>query len=990
MLANDTDPDGDTLALFSFSQPTKGSVTRDDNGTASDLTDDRLTYTPPAGFNGTAEFSYTVDDGKGGFDSATVTVTVGDLSQAIAFDLVDLQGVPDKPYTSLQFGPDGRLYAAERFGTIYAFDIGQNVDPATQKITSFSVLGTAEEINLVKNIPNHDDDGQLNTNVANRQITGIVVTGTVQNPIVYVSSSDPREGGGSGGGKGDVNLDTNSGIISKLTWTGSGWEKLDLVRGLPRSEENHSTNGMTLGTDPITGHTMLYVAQGGHTNAGAPSTNFAFQTEYALSAAILSVDLTRLENPAEFPVIENGANDYVYDLPTVNDPTLDDAIEATRDPFGGNNGLNQARLVAGGPVQVYASGFRNSYDIVITEAGKMYTIDNGANKGWGGLPNGEGTATVNNNLPTNDPDGFNSVNNLDHLEYISGPGYYGGHPNPIRANPNGAGLYTEPGGFRQTPGVDLPTDWPPVDPGLSFPNDGDFLLPGVEDQALTTWPVSTNGLTEYTASTFGNAMKGDLITAAFDSAIYRITPNADSTSAVKEQIASGLSGIPLDVTVQGDNGAFPGTIWIGFIAGTKDISVLVPTTLTGSPDDTDGDGYSNEDELANGSNPNNPSSVPPDNDQDFVSDLNDPDDDNDTLTDPTDHFALAALNGKDLVITDTTGFFNPLRNDDPGFGFQGLGFTGWMNNGTTDYLDQYDDDNLIAGGTSGIFSILNTTEGDAKGATNTQDNGFQFGITPNLSPDSSFLVNARMLSVMQPLTPETLLKGQSAGMHIGTGDQDNYIKLAVAANDDSTSGNDIDILILHEENGVVVAESFVEAAIEIGAQVDLFFEINPGTGTVIPAWQIDGGTLETGTAITLATGSKILAAIQGTYQNGSVDSGLAVGVISTHSTTNTPFAAQYDHINVYAGSLPQQSQTTVLLATRSDETIKFDATDTFIYSESTSFADLNQIDFTTNSALPSGFKVAARASAPDSLDFQNPVELTGLTSPTLPETALLA
>ena len=56
----------------------------------------------------------------------------------------------------------------------------------------------------------------------------------------------------------------------------------------------------------------------------------------------------------------------------------------------GNDGLNQAKLVVDGPVQIYASGFRNAYDFLITrlpgKEGRMYTVDNGANGGWGGHP----------------------------------------------------------------------------------------------------------------------------------------------------------------------------------------------------------------------------------------------------------------------------------------------------------------------------------------------------------------------------------------------------------------------------------------------------------------------------------------------------------------------------------------------------------------------------------------------------------------------------
>ena len=57
-------------------------------------------------------------------------------------------------------------------------------------------------------------------------------------------SLDPRIGAGPSGT--DTNLDTNSGIVSRLTWNGSAWDKLDVVRGLPRSKRDHASNGMFL------------------------------------------------------------------------------------------------------------------------------------------------------------------------------------------------------------------------------------------------------------------------------------------------------------------------------------------------------------------------------------------------------------------------------------------------------------------------------------------------------------------------------------------------------------------------------------------------------------------------------------------------------------------------------------------------------------------------------------------------------------------------
>jgi hypothetical protein len=78
VLFNDSDPDGDTLLLDSFTQPTNGTVTRDDNGTPGDTSDDQLTYAPDAGWSGDDSFTYTISDEDSDTDTATVYVTVED------------------------------------------------------------------------------------------------------------------------------------------------------------------------------------------------------------------------------------------------------------------------------------------------------------------------------------------------------------------------------------------------------------------------------------------------------------------------------------------------------------------------------------------------------------------------------------------------------------------------------------------------------------------------------------------------------------------------------------------------------------------------------------------------------------------------------------------------------------------------------------------------------------------------------------------------
>ncbi|MGR3794716.1 Hint domain-containing protein [Vannielia sp. SX4] len=71
VLGNDTDPDGDTLTIDSITQPVAG-------GTVVDNGDGTVTFTPDGTVDGDVTFEYTVSDGKGGFDTATVTVTLRD------------------------------------------------------------------------------------------------------------------------------------------------------------------------------------------------------------------------------------------------------------------------------------------------------------------------------------------------------------------------------------------------------------------------------------------------------------------------------------------------------------------------------------------------------------------------------------------------------------------------------------------------------------------------------------------------------------------------------------------------------------------------------------------------------------------------------------------------------------------------------------------------------------------------------------------------
>ncbi|MEM1304490.1 MAG: thrombospondin type 3 repeat-containing protein, partial [Planctomycetota bacterium] len=632
--------------------------------------------------------------------------------------------------TSLQFGPDGRLYVSQQDGLILAYTIERT------GVGDYRVTAT-ETISAIKEIPNHNDDGTPNPSVDERLVTGIYVAGAASRPVLYVTSSDPRIGAGGSGA--DLNLDTNSGTLSRLTWNGSSWDKLDLVRGLPRSEENHAPNGMALDTTTNT----LYIAQGGLTNKGAPSNNFAYLPEFALSAAILSVDLNAIGNTT-------------YDLPTLDDEDKPGADAS--DPFGGNDGKNQALLVPGGPVQVYAPGFRNPYDVVLTSSGRIYTVDNGPNAGWGGVPNGEGADGQATNDPKNGGQTFG-----DGLHFVDGEGYYGGHPNPTRSNPANTFNETNP----QSP------------VSVGNPIESEYRVPGPESGALHVWSTSTNGLAEYTASNFQGSLKGDLLSVSFDGSVNRVKTNAAGDEAVlEENLFSSAGVIPLDVTAVGDNGPFPGTIWVAAI-GNGEIVVFEPADFGGAAvvdpgqiNDDDGDGYLNDDEAANGTNPANAADFPSDRDGDFVSDLLDNDDDNDGLLDNADPFAIDPSNGLSTPI----GVSYTWENEGQQIGgLINAGFTGLMTNGTDNYASLFDPNRLTSGGAAGVLTLDGITEGDAAGGLNTQEQAFQLGV--NLS--SATTPVAGHTRVLAPFAGETPEEGQSMGLFLGTGDQDNFFKIVL-------------------------------------------------------------------------------------------------------------------------------------------------------------------------------------------------------------------
>ncbi len=856
-----------------------------------------------------------------------------------------------KKPTSLQFGvapgDENRLYVSEQNGTIKIYDVtsqpvdvvdGQN-NVVGQTLDYSATL--AENIFLVKDMPNYDDDGSLSS-TENRQITGILVAEENGEPVIYVSSSDPRIGGNKDSI--DTNLDTNSGVISKLTLNDQGeWEKIDLVRGLPRSEENHSVNGMVL-----TPEGKMLIAVGGHTNAGAPSNNLVYTPEYWLSASILEIDLPAIE---AMPVQgQNTANPYIYDL-----PTLDVKGNNFDHPFGGDNGFNQAYLEPGGPVEIYATGFRNNYDLALVEDPSapegfhLYTWDNGPNNGWGGPPaDANGVSTTNNNgtgannqagAATNFPNEQNS-NPLpagpDQLIKVERGGYYG-HPTPARANPDTA-LYEKP--ENGTPfgkafdefivddqgdndplndellGLEdfLPkVNGQPIDPLNGYqvdPLEGVYLKPKFGgdsvDGTLVLSDASTNGIFiyEYEEGTDPDLQEldGDLFAAAFDEQILRVEFNEAGDQVLNlddiendQAWQTSPGNNPLDL-VQGPNGS----IWVASHGGNSIFAFV-------------------------------PGGVPEEETDNF---------DDDALTNSLDPFGYDPDNG--LGANSAVGvnqrisfdFNNSLENPN---GLQGwvLGLTGHMADYETDHFGDGTArlSGVLDGGIAGRLQIEfdAVTDGSPIGSANDAVYFLQTGVTPNPGSDQ-FIVETSMLN---PWAAAEETNGDNLGLHFGTGTQFDFVYLAYEVQNGAGK-----IVMTIELNDEVYSVSTYDAPglldVSGGEFMTLRALVDVVNNTVTPIWSYetddpaagpDGVVEGVGQAISLDhdanpnTTNNLEDVIRGQYvvrnapENGEqgdpifgptfqgVPSALAIGVGGARgsATQTTSFAPEFDAL-VFAGS----------------------------------------------------------------------------------------
>ncbi|MEM9435142.1 MAG: putative Ig domain-containing protein [Pseudomonadota bacterium] len=919
------------------------------------------------------------------------------------FDLVLSNGQINGGASALQWGPDGLLYAVGRNGFIYAIEVTRETNGQGD------TTGFTGEIKWTHDLsaPNFDDDGVVVAG-GSRQALGIVVTkdDLTGETIVYASHSDIKIGAGGGGGSGDVGLDTNSGVITRIKVAVDGDknvtenEALDLIRGLPRSEENHATNGLEL-TINANGDPILLIASGGHANAGAPSVNFVGLPEYTYSAAVLSADLNALAAIEAAKKSVDPDIDHVFDLPTLDDPTrpnfkdaqgadvwidanfdgqvdtvaefvdqdgngiadwlldqdndddvdVDDmadfvstkivdadgddvndtilyqeggsALDNVTGVRGGNDALNQAKLLVGNPVQIFSTGYRNLYDVLKTEDGRFYAYDNGANGGWGGV------AVTDNGTVTNEPNNVNETQNFDNLHEFSA-GYHAGHPNPVVASGAAAGLWTSPTTGpnssqtlpilnwrelsdtpladigQQDDGLVLPADWNEVvDPALINSAAGAYNEGGsVADGALDADKGSWNGLAEYTGTAFDGQLQGAILVTKTNGSnnvkwIKRdangnidvvaksgdiSNPNTIIEAADQGAVGSTGKGNTLGIDAVGDDGVdgsglFNNTIWVGSLGGANKITIF----------------------EAGGE----PAGADLDKDDDGVDHI-------------LDYYDFSAVQGFSHVLdpqgTTTevnageTRVYNLSAESYPLSGPGGIGQLGFMVNLADPSAEGgllSSSDNVIPGGAGSGLQIKDIRSGTATGTSNDQKDALTFAVTPGA--DAGRL---EISTVMNAILEGFYQNGSEAGLQIGTGDQFSFMSLVLAF----SGTNTLEMSLHYEEGDIQQATQSVDVSdllFDIGgvqrlpdtAVVEFLFDVDTVSGLVTPSFRIspDGNTTGSFTDMgpVQATGN-VLQAIQGDFEVGGVPHPLAFGNIGTSAIApDAPAGAtENDNVNV--------------------------------------------------------------------------------------------
>ena len=305
--------------------------------------------------------------------STTFVTGASTTVSGVAFEQLAQANVPAKPYTSVEMGPDNKLYAATLTGEILRFGVLPDGSlTAPQTITSV-----------------------VAANGGPRSIIGLKFdpVASADNLVLWISNNYFWDG--------KTSAPDWSGKITRLSGPDLATVQ-DYVVGLPRSSRDHQTNSIAFKPGE---NNALYVLQGSNSAMGAPDTAWSNRPERLLNAALLRIDLSRIVSPPLNVQTEAGG---------------------TYNPYA-----------PGAPVTLYASGIRNAYDLVWHTNGQLYVPTNGSAAGGNapGTPASLPAACANRPDGPYVSPFVAAINNVgtqrDYLFRVVQGGYYG-HPNPQR------------------------------------------------------------------------------------------------------------------------------------------------------------------------------------------------------------------------------------------------------------------------------------------------------------------------------------------------------------------------------------------------------------------------------------------------------------------------------------------------------------------------------------------------------------------------------
>jgi RNA polymerase sigma factor (sigma-70 family) len=232
VLANDSDPNGDTLTVTAVTQPAHGSAA---------LAGGVVSYTPDAGYAGPDSFGYTISDGHGGIATGAVTITVGPLPDRVPA----LDGSPrtiaddDTAVITVPDDPDGdrlTVTAAATTGTVsvagqritYTPPFGRDSDATVSYTVSDGVRSESASVEVHATAPRSvlvvtnqhalplDDAGYLKTRPA---ITGIPLGRQVRVTITVTGLTD--RGFANNQGEACPDLGADGTLVCTVTGTGA-------------------------------------------------------------------------------------------------------------------------------------------------------------------------------------------------------------------------------------------------------------------------------------------------------------------------------------------------------------------------------------------------------------------------------------------------------------------------------------------------------------------------------------------------------------------------------------------------------------------------------------------------------------------------------------------------------------------------------------------------------------------------------------------------